>query len=81
MDTSKKDQKKPKKKKEMVLFNFLWVFIIPMVFNKGLFVMFAMKYTKEPGRGYGYAAFAFFCFFVINMALFLWKFRDYDDSE
>lgn len=75
------DPVKPKPKKEMVMFNFLWMFIVPMVFNKGLFVMFAMRYTKEPGRGYGYAAFAFFMLFVVTMIVFLWKFRNYDDSE
>ncbi len=69
------------KKKERVFFDFLWVFLVPMVFNKFFFVYFAMAYSKNPGRGYGYTTLVFLTFLIINMGLFLWKYSDYNDEE
>jgi hypothetical protein len=65
--------------RKTIFWDFLKVFLLPMVFNKCFLVYFAVKYTSEPGRGYGYAALFFLGLLFVTIGTFLWKYRDIDD--
>lgn len=62
-----------------VLWDFLKVFLLPVVINKILMLYFGLKFTEYPGEGYGYGLIATVFILIFTMSRFLWKYRNIQD--
>lgn len=61
--------------------DFVFAFVMPTVLGKCLVLYFGLLYSAREGEGYGYGLFASIAFTLAMVTRFLWKYRDYNDSE
>ena len=67
------------KKPQKVLGQFIRAFLMPTLIGKLCILYFGLNYSDNPGEGYGYGLAASILFTVTMLALFVWKFRNYEE--
>lgn len=68
-------------KKKLEVKTLLFVSVMPLIVLKTLMVFFGLRYSAMPGEGYGYGLAISIVLVILIFAHFVWRFRDYDDSE
>lgn len=63
-----------------VLADFLRSFLVPTLVGKTFVLYFGLNYSEHPGEGYGYGLAGAILFTLVSLCLFLWKYRNYEDS-
>ena len=66
-------------KPKNVLYDFLKVFLFPLLINKVFMLYFGLNYSNYPGEGYGYGLVATILFLFFTIGRFLWKYRNIED--
>lgn len=66
-------------KDSAVVNDFLRVFIVPVLINKGVMLYFGLEFANHPGEGYGYGLLATILFLLFTVSRFLWKYRKVQD--
>lgn len=53
--------------------------VIPNLINKPLLLYFGSKYSEFPGEGWGYGVAGCITYFLVTVAIFLWRYRGVED--
>ena len=69
------------KQNRKILFDFLKSMLMPTLIGKSFVLYFGIMLADHPDEGYGYGLIAAMAFTVIALLLFIWKYRNYDDSN
>ncbi len=70
------DRAAPEQEPEFDLKDFLKIFLVPLLINKGLILFFGLNYSQYPGEGYGWGLTASILWFLTSCGRFLWKYRN-----
>ncbi len=66
--------------KKTKLWDFIRAVLMPTLIGKSLIMYFGLNYSEYPGEGYGYGLAASIAFTVIMLLIFIWKYRNYEDT-
>lgn len=55
------------------------IMVIPNLINKPLLLYFGSKYSEFPGEGWGYGVAGCITYFLVTVAIFLWRYRGVED--
>lgn len=65
--------------RKAILKDFIRSFLVPTLIGKAFILYFGLKYSDNPGEGYGYGLIAAIVFMVTTLSLFVWKYRNTED--
>ena len=70
---------KEKPHDHQTLKDFIKALLLPLLINKAFMMYFGLKYSENPGEGYGYGLIATIVVLVAGLARLIWKYKDIED--